>query len=504
MPVTRHAAFAVVFTAVLVAARAIAAAVFARAACALVLFALPLHAGAMDEAAFAAKVLAHGEPLEEAQIGLDIKQIELDASRDNYENWKVELFAEGGYRARDLQRVTTSTSEFETRSIDHPRDIGIEFEKRFLSNPSSFSASVTRGKERSWFERYKPASKTKPERTTNGFEERFETSYRIRYKYPLLKHDSNAESRKTYRRNILDLRAQQLLFLERKEDILESRLLDFFEWVSRRELARINRNFLDAYKRIDTAGETETALLKSAVVRVQKHNAENHAELRALAEKLALLLGDATLAHARPRLNLSKRGAPPPQNPAEYLRAHNRDLARIGVSIDLKEIDIAHFQNQLLPSLDVRVEASREHDSADTRTTDFRNKQNNYAAFLEFRYPLGGRASSRAALQIAKLDMRKLEIRYRDKLRDLLADMQILQAQLSPQQARLDEAVHAAMRGARIESANYRAGAASFRDLLRAHTDWRDAEIDRIENLIEYHEARVKYDNLLDRMLAPL
>ena len=47
---------------------------------------------AITETQFIQKVLAQDKLLEEAQIGLDIKQIELDASRDNYQNWKATIF----------------------------------------------------------------------------------------------------------------------------------------------------------------------------------------------------------------------------------------------------------------------------------------------------------------------------------------------------------------------------------------------------------------------------
>ncbi|MGR3983948.1 MAG: hypothetical protein OD817_01625, partial [Gammaproteobacteria bacterium] len=106
------------------------------------------------------------------------------------------------------------------------------------------------------------------------------------------------------------------------------------------------------------------------------------------------------------------------------------------------------------------------------------------------------------ALQIAHLAGRKLEIAYRDKLQDLLADIQSLQSKLTLDEPRLREAIDAAAQSARIERQNYLSGQSSFRDLLQAYRDWRETKIDRIKNLVYYQENRIEYDNLLDRMLA--
>ena len=67
---------------------------------------------AITEAQFIQKVLAQDKLLEEAQIGLDIKQIELDASRDNYQNWKatissIPVITTGTETATPIQQATT-------------------------------------------------------------------------------------------------------------------------------------------------------------------------------------------------------------------------------------------------------------------------------------------------------------------------------------------------------------------------------------------------------------
>ena len=466
------------------------AAVFARADC----------ARALTESQFIEKVLAQDELLEEAQIGVDIKQLELTASRENYQNWKTVLSGGAGYSYRDLNRQTASNSEYTKKTVSHPQSIGVDFEKKFLSNPSSITATIRRGKTRNLIERYK---KHIPENDNPVYEEQYATTQRIRYKYPLLKHDGNAESLKTYRRNILDLQSQQLLFFEIKEDFLEDRLQDFLEWVLLHGRAQINREFLQKYRQLQPANAAEKALLESAVLRVQKYYDEDTADLRAIRQKLATLLDDPRILSQTPRFNFEKRAQLLGGNLEEYLREHSRDLARMDIAIALKEIDAAYYKNRLLPSLDFSVTAEYTGDSGNTRTNpSFNDDRDNYFVLLEFSYPLGGAVTDRTHVQLAQLADRKLKIADREQLQDLTADAQLLAAKLAAREPRPPHAVNAAAKSARIEDANRRAGRASLRDLLQALRDWREAKIGRIEDMTDYQTDRIAYDNLLDRMLA--
>ena len=469
--------------------------------CAAVCALLAGPAQTLTEEQFIKLVLAQDKLLEEAQIGLDIKQIELDASRDNYLNWKPLLTASAGYSYRDLDRHTQSTSEYTKKQIGYPQRVSISAEKKFLSNPASIRVGVSRAAATNRLERYKKKVEVGK---SPAYEENFATTRSVSFKYPLLKHDSNAAGRKAYQRNILDLRDQQLAFFETKEDFLEDRLNDYLEWVLHHRNAEINGEFLERYKRLDTADAAETALLKSAVFRIEQYNAETQNDLRAVREKLAVLLDDRRILRETPRFDFRKRAKLLGGDRAAYLRARNRDLARIGIDIELKQIDLAHSKNRLLPSLDFTVTAEDSSFSGSTRTNfNFHDDRDNYTAALVFSHPLGGGSiTDRTAVQIAHLTLRKLGIAYREKLQDLLADIQSLHGKLALDEPRLLAAVDAAAQSARIELENYRAGKSSFRDVLQAYRDWRDAKIEHIQDVIDYQEDSIEYDNLLDRMIA--
>ena len=459
---------------------------------------LSAPAFAITEAQFIEKVLAQDKLLEEAQIGLDIKQIELDASRDNYQNWKPYLYFDADYRYQDLDRTTTSKSLYVKSSKQYPKELGLKLEKRFLSNPGSLEFGISRSKNKTSAKRYKkrvhyPKSDYQLETE--------QTERYIRYTYPLLKHDSNAASLKTHHRDIIDLKRQKLLFYETKENFLDDRLNDYLLWVLYQRQDRIDREFLDKLRRLRPGDDAESALLKSTVYQIEKYNSDTRTKLRAIREKLSILLDDRTILTETPEYDLRKRAELVAENLPGYLQTHNRTLERINLSIELNRIEIAYYRNQSLPTLDFNLEARRTTTKGNTISTLYDDDKTNYVAGLEFSYPLGGSVTTKANLKKFQLGVRRLEIGYQEKLQDILADLRLLDTLLNWDEDRLLEAIQAAATSTKIEYQNHQSGQSSFRDLLQAYKDERIARLDHIENITDYQANRIEYDNLLDRII---
>ena len=459
---------------------------------------LSAPAFAITEAQFIEKVLAQDQLLEEAQIGLDIKQIELDASRDNYQNWKSVLYFDADYRYQDIHRETTSKYTYTKNREQYPKEIGVSLEKRFLSNPGSLDLGISRSRDKDTVIRYKklvhqPKSDyhTKKD-TTEGY---------IRYTYPLLKHDSNAASLKTHHRDIIDLKRQKLLFYETNEDFLDDRLTDYLSWVLYQRRDFIDREFLDKFQRLDAKDEAEIALLKTTVYQIEADNSDTRTRLRAIREKLSSLLKDRTILTETAQFDLHKRADLVANNLPGYLETRNRTLERINLNIALSQIEIEYYQNQNLPTLDLDLEARRTLSQGNTSSSVYEDDKTNYMIGLEFRYPLGGNISTRANLKKSRLGVRKLEISYQEKLQDILADIRLLDTLLTWDEAQMLEAIEAAAQSTAIEYQNYQSGQTSFRDLLQAYKDERIARLDHSEYLIDYQTNRIEYDNLLDRII---
>lgn len=466
-------------------------------------------AAAITESEFIDKVLAHDKQLEEAQIGLDIKRIERDASRANYANWKVEVTLDLNYRYRDLDRDNGTTSDYTSQTRRYEREVGVAVEKRFLQHPGSLRLGIRRNKD-SGTERETdvPTANQRRDgiRTHDIFidhhVEDYETRHYIQFDYPLLKHDSNAVSLKTHHRDIIDLQRQQLSFYETKEDFLEARLSDYLSWVLQQRTAEINRELLGKLRSLQPADAAEEALLKSAVLQIEQDLSDAELELQAVKEKLSILLDDPAILNERAEYDLSKRLDPLQGDLTAYLKAHNRELYRIALSMQLNRIEIAYYENQNLPQLDFGLRAEYNFDKGrgqnDGKTDDDRT---NYLAGLEFSYPLGGNISNRANLLKFQLGVRRLEISYEDALQDIVADAQRLHALLTLDESRLLDAIDAARQSAAISMRDYLAGRASFRDLLQAYRDERDANINHIDDLVDYQIDSIEYDNLLDRII---
>ena len=463
----------------------------------LILFLLrPTTAFAITEAQFTQKVLNHDKSLEEAQIGLDIKQIELDASRDNYQNWKTNLSFNLGYRYRDLDRDTTSNYSYIKKSQQHPQKINLSFEKRFLSNPSSFEIGVSRSNDKTSEVQYKKHTHK------NDYDLReYQTEQYISFNYPLLRHDRNAASLKSYQRNILYLKRQKLLFYETKESFLEDRLNDYLSWVSYQQQASINQEFLNKLRRLQAQDKKEETLLKSTVSQIENHNRTAQNKLHAIKQKLAVLLDDQNILTETPTFDLHKRIEPIKKDLPNYLQTYNRSLQRIALNIELNQIDIAYYQNQSLAKLDFTARAERNQNNRNSRTSTYDDDAISYAVGLEFNYPLGGNITNQASLQKSLLGVRKLEIKYQDNLQDIMAEMQLLNVLLQLDESKLLDTIEATAQSTRIEYENYQSGQTSFRDLLQAHKDERSAKLDYMDKIITYQLNSIKYDNLADRII---
>jgi len=409
-----------------------------------------------------------------------------------------------GYRYRDIDRDNGTTSDYTSQSRKYEREVGLDVEKRFLSHPGSLKLGVSRSKDGGTLERndVPSMSQMRADRISSHHIEEFETRHYIQFNYPLLKHDSNALSLKTHHRDIVDLQRQQLSFYETKEDFLEARLSDYLSWVLHQREVVINRAMLDNLRKLqprDAAGE---ALLKSALFQTEQDLSDAEQELQAVKEKLSILLDDPAILDETAEYDLTKRITPLRGDLTAYLKAHNRELYRIALSMKLNRIEIAYYENQNLPELDFSVRGEYDFNKGrgqnNSKTDDDRT---NYTAALEFSYPLGGNISNRANLQKFQLGVRRLEISYADELQDIEADAQRLHALLTLDEARLLEAVDAAGQSAAIQRRDYQDGRASLRDVLQAYRDARDAQLNHIDDIIDYQTNSIEYDNLLDRII---
>lgn len=497
----------------------------------------PTHA--LTEAQFITKVLAQDKLLEEAQIGLDIKQIELDASRESYGNWRADLTATTAYNRRRNKEIHTekdtnflTTSPYDRDIKSSPRRVSLNLSKRFFSHRTTLSFGVTRSKATIRTVRF-DRNVTSSSRCRSGnpnptdicdtpqtlLDRQYEGGYRTtayaQATYPLLKRDSNAAALKTYLRNIHDLNDQRLSFLETKEDFLHDFLEDFLIWLFHHRSRQIHTQLLQSLRALQPDSQTDSpasnrparAFLASVIAQTENAREDAQIQLQAITDRLAVLLDDPTIPHQTPRFNLNKRVflLPSTTDPRTYLAQYSRDLQRIQIDMQLNQLEITYQKNRRLPTLDLTLRVDQDYDRTGTATLTYRDDTTDYSALLEFAYPLGGSIATETDLAKRALGIRRLQITYAERLERISGDLQRLTRLLDFDEQRLLDAITAAAQSTRLQRQQYTQNpqnATNLRDLIQALRDERNARLEHLDNLIDYHINTLEYDNLLDRLIT--
>lgn len=451
---------------------------------------------AITQVEFTQKVLNKEKLLEVEQIGLNIKQIEVDGSRANYADWKVVISSDIAYGYHDLDRETSSNRQYIRKSKKHPKSVELSFDKRFLSNPGNFEFGVRKYKGQSMDNYY---TKHEPKGSFQLQESEFKRY--IEFDYPLLKHDSNAVSLKTYRRDIIDLKRQKLSFFESKEDLLLKQLLNYLTWVFYTQHLQIYQQSLQLLKTITSKNEKDKSLLDGYVYKLQHQQEEVQADLVSIREKIATIL-EADFKNQVPNFDLLQVVELPSKTEVKHqLIGYSRDLERIRLDMVLKDIDLAYYRNQNLVELDFSVGAQKAINDRNTKASVFDDSRVDYYASLQFSYPLNGNPSIKTNIKKSRLLQQKLQISFDNKRQDLLADIKELEALLVINFQSLNQQVLLIEKSSSLEKQSYDNHQTSMRDLISAYDDLLSIKKDNLSTLVDYQKNQLRYLALLDRLI---
>lgn len=129
----------------------------------------------------------------------------MDNSKRNYSDWKAGLTLDTKYIYWNNNKSTNSTYIYTKTSEKHSENTKLELTKRFLNNPSNLTVGIKHTLSNENLKRNKQFNSY----DSYGLYD-YGNYYYLNWKYPLLKHDSNAVNLKTYHRNILDLSYKKL------------------------------------------------------------------------------------------------------------------------------------------------------------------------------------------------------------------------------------------------------------------------------------------------------
>lgn len=452
----------------------------------------------ITQAQFIHRVLAQEKLLVEAQIGLDIKQIEMNASRDNYQNWSLDFSAKVAYNYYNLDRETDSNRSYIGKNKRYPKSVGLSAEKRFLDHRGSVKIGVMRVKDKGAFSNYKKSLHTENYQTGEAENVQF-----IRYRYPLLKFDSNASALRTYRRDIIDLKRQKLLFFEVKEEILRKQLTDYFTWIGLHNRQLIQQSLLHNLNQIMAHNDKDEIILQKTIFKTEIEFDSTAKRLKAIKSKIAILLDDNSILNTTPDADLSvKTNIIKNNRLPEFLQKHSRVLARIRLDIALRDINIEYYQNRTLPALDFLIEAKNTDNVRHTKSSIFNDDRVDYKAELAFSMPLSGDILNASYLQKDQLGIKKLQISYNDKQQDILADADELNALLEVNEAELTQNISNSEQSLTLEKNSYTLQNSSMRDLIIAYQEFAQAKLLKLSTLANYQIRRLRYQALLDQLVV--
>ena len=383
---------------------------------------------ALTQQAFVKKVLSQDTHFEKDKIYVAIKQIELETSKRSYADWSSELSASLSNSYYDIDKNTDSTSAYKKHSHENKQTIALSTKKRFLSNPSVLTLSAKRSTPDADITRYKQGVLYTGENAIYSLTT-FDNIYNVNYKYPLLQHDSNAASLKSYRRNILDLAREKLDFDDAQEAFLVNRLEQFIDWNFYQKNAEIYQQYQRLLKAIKANTKKDKIKISTAILRANQDISNNDSQLQALKKSLVTALNDESLWSKKPKMDAKKQPKIMP-NLAQYLHRNARALLKLDIDKHLKKIDLDYYKNQSLSKLDFNISAEKKYNKGNTMTTNYEDKSILYTTSLDFSTPIGIDVNNQKNIEVAKLTLQKLEIDHNNKLKDILADAQALVVEL--------------------------------------------------------------------------
>jgi outer membrane protein TolC len=155
--------------------------------------------------------------------------------------------------------------------------------------------------------------------------------------------------------------------------------------------------------------------------------------------------------------------------------------------------------------LDFNIDAERNDNKGNTMTAVYKSKSILYTAGLNFSMPIGVDVNNQKDIQVAQLNLQKLNIDYNNKLKDIRSDVEALIVGLNLKKKALD--TYQKLRIGVESEANlalkgYLNDSVSITALIDVYQEKRDVELDYVKALKDYQESLLKYDDKLDRVLT--
>jgi len=452
------------------------------------------HVHALNEYLFIGKILQSAHLFEVAAINLEIKEIELLGDEQQYNNWHWNLEGKVLLSGRLQDKDTNYT--YTHQQIKSDRLLSTELTRRFFSNGSELSLSLSGSLPKTSEEKYKNQSYYSDVVTNASI---FDAE--IGWQLPLLRNAGGALNQKTYDLATLELKDEQLVFKEFKENTVASYLKTYLEYailgeqVSLLEVHINQLSLIDNHLQQGAFDDKIVSYSGRVLSKIKTRLMSLKDEQLILSGKLESVLSANELASIKP-IYYPLKTNPPGDHELSLV-----ELKRIRIEQLKNQRQRRYYQNALKPELDFSINASRAVQKGNYSSYS-ESDITDIEVSLNFEYSLSGDVGARTLLRKYQLKSRQLEIKYSNKLESLKVKKQALQLKL---QASLEEAdlINAQLNRLAIDTLEFKQmTVANIKLYINRLIDAVELKLNYHDALIEYQHTRVDYDNLLDRLIV--
>ena len=454
---------------------------------------------ALNEDEFIDLILSSNKLFLSDEIDLYSQQERLKSKKQDYYGWDFVLTSK--YNFEKLNSKKDSSYTYVSDQIERDKNITIKASTAF-ENGISFNVKLSRNLPYNDYDKSKNLEFYKHYNTTE-----YNTELTTNLNIPLLKNNNGGTNNLYYNNAKIDNNIETYKLLESKEDILEEKLSLFIELVINIRKVDVAKNYLKNSQNLvekitssnfkDKIKKRNITLVNNKIIKIKRILATNIANLADTKKKLRYDIDFSKNIDDKINFNHLKR-VTLIRNVSNYVVKNNRDLRISRLDQSKKKNYIDNYKNQQLADFDFNLWTTNNRNRGNYSSYSYYYK-NDFGMSLDFSYFFGGSASLKYNLLDAKLDYQKKIIDYRDELKDKIEDIELLSSELTLKKSNLNLFI----RQIKITNneLNKYLNDDDIRFVLNELIEFYDLKLEYLDEELNYHQARIKYENLIDRLL---
>ena len=458
---------------------------------------------ALTESEFIKTLLNDHAFFEKEQINLEIKQIEMEGDRANYSNWDWDIGGELGRIEKKLTKDTNYTYAHLTNQTT--KKLSTDLTKKFFSSGSEINFSY----DKSW-----PIKDEVKYKNQDYYSDVNTSEYlddvKLSWTLPLLNNRGGIVDQKTYDLAVLDYQDEILVLMEVKEDFIEDKLMIFFDWVNYeaqikivKKRLRLSQKILNTLHKSDL-NESNILTFERSIDKTRRLLLSLESKLEVNQKLLSILIEQLVFEDNPPVIDWDAR-----PDLIQDLRAHCRqfvrDIKRIEIEQENNTRTIETYENSQLGDFDFTISAAKDLNKGNYSSYS-KSNEIEYEATFDFSYSLTGDVTNQVYLDKNRLVQRQLELKYKAKFDDILADAEKLTSELvqGSEQLSLYKKQIASSEAQKFnnELNLFNEGKGNIRFVINEQDDYQELLLGYIQTVTDYQKNRIHYDSLLDRLLA--